>query len=128
MCVRVHPTDFCAWKMEACWDEGYFTRAKTYIEHVTHEDGEPVAPWYNVKCAGMPDHCKALFMMSMEGEVPEGAKVTDEERRWVMEKRRTYEDFDVGLTVPGKLAAKLIPGGTVLVEMPYTMHAGVWVR
>ena len=68
--VKEHEKDFCCWKFESCWDDAYFTRQKTYIEHITHENRNPVEkPFYNVKCAGMPDKCKNLFIHSMLDDV-----------------------------------------------------------
>lgn len=103
--ITVHPSEFCCWKLESYWDEAIFTRQKTYIEHVTHEDGEPIeTPFYDVKCAGMPKKSKQIFLDKMEaGE---------------------YEltDFKIGLKVEGKLTPKRIRGGVVLKETTYEMR------
>lgn len=130
--VPVHPTAFCHWKVESHWDSAWFSRQKTYIEHVVQDDGVDLPytddkgrvhkPYYNVKCAGMPARSKALFCASLCGEVPDGMELTDEERAFV-EVRRTVADFDVGLSVPGKLRATVVRGGTVLLDTPYVMHA-----
>lgn len=121
--ITVHDKNFCCWKLEACWDVAIFTRQKTYIEHVTHEDCEPIdTPYYNVKCAGMPDKCKQLFIKSMTGYTPkESDNFTDEELEF-LSVPRTMEDFTVGLRVPGKLRPVRIRGGVVLVETPYEMR------
>lgn len=118
-----HPKNFCCWKLETCWDIGLFTRQKTYIEHVVAEDREPIDnPYYNVKCAGMPEKCKNLFLKSLEGYTPqEGDDYTEEELEFLSHKR-TLKDFDIGLCVPGKLKPKRIPGGVVLADEPYTMR------
>ena len=118
-----HPKDFCCWKLESCWDVGMFTRQKTYIEHIVAENKEPIEnPYYNVKCAGMPDKCKDLFIKSMEGYVPkEGDEFTEDELDFLSTKR-TLEDFSVGLRVPGKLLPKRIRGGVLLVDVPYEMR------
>ena len=98
--IPVHPTDFCHWKLESSWDLGLFVRQKTYIEHVIAEDCEPIdEPYYNVKCAGMPETCKQYFLKNCK-----------------------IEDFKLGLEVPGKLMPKRIKGGTLLVETTYKMH------
>lgn len=121
--ITVHDKNFCCWKLEACWDEAIFTRQKTYIEHVVMEDCEPVeTPYYNVKCAGMPDKCKKLFIKSMEGYTPkEGDNYTEEEIAFLSTKRE-LGDFSVGLRVPGKLRPTRIRGGVVLMETPYEMR------
>lgn len=124
--IKTHPTNFCCWKLESYWDVGWFTRQKTYIEHVTHEDGEQVEPWYNVKCAGMPDKCKNLFIRGMTMSEEEWRELKakpnkTEDELFLAAKRYTLEDFKIGLTVPGKLMPKRIRGGTVLTETTYRM-------
>lgn len=121
--VKIHDTAFCCWKPESCWDEAIFTRQKTYIEHVVQENLKPIdEPYYNIKCAGMPDKCKDLFNKSMNGYTPkEGDDFTDEELEF-LSKKRCLEDFAVGLLVPGKLMPKRIKGGIVLNETTYEMR------
>lgn len=120
--IAVHPVDFCCWKLESCWDVAKFVRQKTYMEHITHEDEQPIDnPYWNVKCAGMPQQCKDLFLYSMTGEIPEGAKLKPEWIEWVHEKKRTLDDFTIGLKVPGKLLPRNIKGGVLLVETEFTM-------
>lgn len=121
--IKEHPKNFCCWKLESCWDEAIFARQKTYIEHITHEDKEAIAePYYSVKCAGMPDKCKDLFVKSLNGyEVKDGDDYTDEEVEF-LSTRREITDFKVGLTVPGKLLPKRIPGGVILVDTSYEMR------
>ena len=120
--IKVHDRNFCCWKLEACWDEAIFTRQKTYIEHVTHEDLEPIDnPYYNVKCAGMPQKCKDLFVTSMLGYEPkEDDKYTEDELKF-LKTRRTLMDFKIGLKIPGKLMPKRIRGGVLLVDTTYEM-------
>lgn len=121
--IKVHDRNFCCWKLESCWDEAIFTRQKTYIEHVTHEDLEPIDnPYYNVKCAGMPQKCKDLFVTSMLGYEPkEDDKYTEDEIKFLKTKR-TLEDFKIGLKIPGKLMPKRIRGGVLLVDTTYEMR------
>lgn len=102
--IKVHPTNFCCWKLESSWDKGIFVRQKTYIEHVTQEDLEEVEkPYYNVKCAGMPQSCKNIFIKEME------------------EGKKSMKDFHVGLKLSGKLLPKRIDGGVILVDTDFTM-------
>lgn len=114
--IKVHDKNFCCWKLETCWDKAIFVRQKTYIEHVTHENqvllstiidkdtGKPKEPYYNVKCAGMPDVCKDKFITKLEsGEA-------------------TLKDFKIGLHIDGKLMPRQILGGTLLVETSYEMR------
>lgn len=129
--IKVHPKNFCCWKQESSWDIGFFIRQKTYIEHVVAEDLIPVEhPYYNVKCAGMPERCKALFIKSVEGyDKSEEDGMTDEQLDFLYEdkehtilKKRKITDFDTGLTVPGKLLPKRIQGGVLLKDTFYEMR------
>ena len=122
--IRVDPKEFCCWKLESNWDEGWFVRQKTYIEHITAEDLEPIdEPYYNVKCAGMPEKCKDLFLKSMEGFQPEpDDEEYTEADRWFLSKKRELTDFDIGLVVSGKLLPKRIRGGVLLCDSMYEMR------
>jgi hypothetical protein len=133
--MKIHDKNFCCWKLESYWDEAYFTRQKTYIEHVVKvtEHGELVAckPHYEVKCAGMPEKCKKLFLLSLDGqEIEEKAKEfydeEDEEQKddvlRFLEVKRELENFTIGLKVPGKLRPKRVKGGIILSDTPYEMR------
>lgn len=137
--IKVHDKDFCCWKLESCWDSAIFTRQKTYIEHVIKEDCKVIDnPYNNIKCAGMPQKCKDLFQLSLEGKADiKGYKDnktntfkewTDEEKEFLFNKetekpiKRTMNDFKVGLKVPGKLLPKRIIGGILLVNTTYEMR------
>ena len=121
--VPVHDKNFCCWKLESCWDEAIFTRQKTYIEHITHEDLQVIEePYYNVKCAGMPSRCKDLFMKSMQGYEPSEKDKYNNKEREFLKTKRTLSDFTIGLKVPGKLMPKRIKGGVLLVETDFEMR------
>ena len=121
--IREHSKDFCCWKLESCWDIGLFTRQKTYIEHVTAENRKPIdEPYYNVKCAGMPERCKDLFIKNITGYEPKESDDFTKEELDFLSKHRTINDFTVGLRVPGKLLPKRIRGGVLLVDVPYEMR------
>lgn len=129
--IVTHPTDFCCWKLESTWNFGLFVRQKTYIEHVIEEDLEPIEkPYYNVKCAGMPDRCKNLFLASVEGIKPEntkeleekyGLKNLSEEQEDFLQTEHRITDFKEGLKIPGKLLPKRIKGGILLTDTVFTM-------
>ena len=121
--IRVHDKNFCCWKLESCWDVAWFTRQKTYIEHIVKEDGVNVdRPYYNIKCAGMPEKCKSLFSKSLERYSPTEDDSFTQEEISVITAKYTLEDFNVGLKIPGKLLPKRIPGGVLLVETNYEMR------
>ena len=119
--IVIHEKNFCAWKLESCWDTGLFVRQKTYIEHITHEDLKPIAnPYWNIKCAGMPETCKELFRRSMDGDKAKDSE--SEEVKEFLSTKRTVKDFKVGLKVPGKLMPKRVKGGIILIDTTYEMR------
>ena len=121
--IKIDPKEFCCWKLESCWALGWFVRQKTYIEHIVMEDLEPIdSPYYNVKCAGMPQKCKDLFLQSLGVSPEENIEELTEADKKFLEKKRTIEDFDVGLIVPGKLLPKRIRGGVLLTDSMYEMR------
>lgn len=121
--IRVDDNDFCAWKLESCWDYAKFIRQKTYVEHVTHENLKPVdEPYYNIKCAGMPDNCKDLFLKSMEDISPEELATYKPQTQEFLKTKRTIDDFKIGLQVPEKLKPVVIVGGVVLKDSMYTLR------
>lgn len=118
--ITIHDKNFCCWKLESFWDKAIFVRQKTYIEHVTHVDGEKIdLPYYDVKCAGMPSRCKDLFLCSLQTKKLDD--LNDEEKNFVSVKRE-LTDFKVGLKVPSKLLPKRIKGGIVLTPTTYEMR------
>ena len=129
------PVKFNCWKYEACWIEGIFVRPKTYIEFVSHENREPVdKPYYNVKCAGMPDRAKSNFVSKLINEPLNDDNIEDYEKYIGIKglnedeiafhrlPKMTLEDFKVGLTVPGSLKPKRVIGGVVLFSNDYVMR------
>ena len=91
-------------------------------KNITKENLEPLdAPYYNVKCAGMPDRSKELFIDSLTGRIRNDYKYTEDELAFI-KKKRELEDFKVGLIVPGSLKPKRIPGGIVLTNGFYEMR------
>lgn len=137
--IKVHNSAFCCWKLESKWDKAIFVRQKTYIEHVVEEDleqkgdawcGESIEPYYNIKCAGLPDKCKKLFNKSlsvMEGQTYNKDDFNNAEREFLFlpdgtPKGRSLKDFKIGLEIPGKLVPKRIIGGILLHETSYKMR------
>ena len=118
--IPVDPVKFCYWKCESNWDIGFFTRQKTYLEHVTHEDGIAVEPHYEVRCAGMPENCKKLFIKSIGEDIE--LKEVSEDAKEFLKTKRTIEDFKTGLKIPGKLRPKRIKGGVILEDTTYEMR------
>ena len=136
--IKVDNNAFCCWKLESCWDEAVFIRQKTYAEHITHENLQPISnPHWEVKCAGMPDTCKELFLHSFKPYVSKflekGIEITlnhkplTPDETLFLSETRNILDFKVGLKVPGKLMPKHIDGGIVLKSDYYTMKRSVFL-
>lgn len=142
--IAVDDNDFCHWKLESCWDEAIFIRQKTYAEHITHENqvpvqnlSEPKEPYWEIKCAGMPEHCKELFLASLNPKTAELVSDQDwcklladdysPEEILFLEKTRTIKDFDIGLTVPGKLMPVHFNGGILLMPTDFTMRRNQYI-
>ena len=136
--IKVDNAAFCCWKLESCWDDAVFIRQKTYAEHITHENLIPVQelkkpkdPYWEIKCAGMPDPCKNLFLLSLNPFTKdivnsEWFDLIDDEYKTAeavafLSTTRTINDFNYGLEIPGKLMPKHINGGVVLEDIVYTM-------
>lgn len=120
--IKVDDNNFCCWKLEASWDKAIFVRPKTYIEHITHENLKAVEPYNNIKCAGMPQKCKDLLNLSIEGYNNDDLKNLKENEIKFVKKKRTYKDFKTGLVVPSKLRPKRIQGGIILLDTTYEMR------
>lgn len=124
--VKIDPKAFCCWKCESEWDKSFFTRQKTYIEHIIKEDGKSVESFYNLKCAGMPERCKELFIEALEHKNTKDDKTPDEIDFLFDDndkpKYKNLTDFKVGLKVPSKLRPKRIKGGVLLIETTYEMR------
>ena len=74
----------------------------------------------------MPQKCKNLFELSMQGYQPKDDDEFNEEELEFLKEKRTYTDFRIGLKVPGKLLPKRIEGGIILVDTPYEMRDIKW--
>jgi len=100
--VTMHDKNFNCWKCEGIWRAGWFVRAKSYIEVYGEDD-------YLIKCAGMPQSCKDLLAKMFRRNDPRVVCCG-------------YEDFTAfrpGIEVHGKLTAKQIPGGVLLVPTTF---------
>lgn len=126
--IKVHPSAFGCWKLEATWDMAIFIRQKTYIEHVYEENLKPVKEiYYNIKCAGMPKRCKELFNAALLYKdnkflIEKHVKNLNKEERKFFEKKYELKDFNLGLVVPSKLLPRRVKGGIVLTPSTYQMR------
>lgn len=111
--VNIHDTNFCCWGIESKWKKGWFVRQKTYIEQTEKET--------IIKCAGMPERCKNLFLKNIGENDNEIENLTEEEKIFLSNKLE-ITDFNLGLVVPGKLQNKRIKGGIVLLNGSYEMR------
>lgn len=97
--VEEHESALMCWKREGDWSSAIFIRQKTYAEFIRKVNGEKVRPHWDIKCAGMPERSKELFL-----------------------KTHPITDFKEGLSIGGKLTPKRIQGGIILKETKYTLQ------
>lgn len=99
--IKLHETDYGAWKVERSFVRAKHLRAKAYV--LEYDDGT-----LEVRCAGMPSNVKEL--VTMENFVYGFSNV---------------EACDEGVRIipgRGKKQPKTVPGGVVLVDTVYTLH------
>lgn len=106
--IRLHDTDFCAWKVEGSFTHARHLRAKCYIWDLNGHIG--------VTCAGMPDNVKRMcsfenFRFGLTNVNP------------VTGKPCPGAACVFGVVCPGlgKLLPKAVPGGVVLVPSQYEL-------
>lgn len=122
--LKFDENNFCCWKIESEWDEAIFIRQKTYIEHI-NKKGELV---YSIKCAGLPEQCKELYLLSMKeyekynDKEKEAYEKLDDDKKKFVDVKRHITDFKRGLMIPGKLLPMTIPGGIILTETEFTLR------
>lgn len=106
--IEIHPKKLGAWKMESKWSRGKFLRQKTYVEDVVWPEEDA---GLNIKCAGMPDNLKYRKYVGEDGLVHKVPAIS-------------FEEFDVGARwETGKLQAKQVKGGVLLVDTPFQIKA-----
>jgi len=106
---EVHPKELGKWAYEGTFKRARYLRQKTYIQELygktyTNDEGKEVftecspldatTTKVSVKCAGMPDNIK---------------------------KNVNFDNFFVGLTLPGKLMPQHVDGGIVLVDTTFSV-------
>lgn len=140
--IPVDAVKYGFWKNETVFDKAVFVRPKTYIEHIIQEDGEDVEPYWNIKCAGMPERAKKNFLARLTKDAlkPHPSKeeireyeeyigitnLSQAEIEFHQGARFTPEDFQEGLEVPGSLKPRVVRGGTVLINQMFKLRKGLW--
>jgi len=84
-----------AWKKENEFRRAKFIRAKTYVEEIWDDDH--IKYELKITCAGLPENCYNQV---------------------------TFDNFEDGLQVTGKLTYKHVIGGVKLVETPWSIKKG----
>ena len=124
--VPIHESDFNHWKLESYWDKAIFVRQKTYIEHVTHEDGKAVEhPYHLVKGASIPKRCNELITLNLDMQDNKelyNKKEYNEQEREFLEHPLQLSDYKIGLRIPSCLKAKRIRGGVILYSSDFVIR------
>lgn len=105
--IRLGKTLGC-WNVESKWSRGKFLRQKTYVEDIVWPESEA---GLNIKCAGMPEKMKYGKYIGDDGLVHKFPKIT-------------FDEFEIGARwETGKLLAKQVKGGVVLVDTPFEIKS-----
>lgn len=94
--LDVHPSRMGAWKLEYRFDSAFYIRSKAYLERARDGyalDGSPLFEFVN-RIAGVPEAVSGAL---------------------------TFADLKPGTVLRGKLAPKVVPGGVVLVDVPFDL-------
>ena len=92
--IEIHPSKFGAWKCEAVFDRAKYLHTKCYMENIIEEDREPVEkPYMKGGVAGCP--------------------------KKLQDQITSFEMFETGLVLDGKLQHKTVHGGALLVESQF---------
>lgn len=126
--LSLHPTKYCHWGVESQWDWGRFIRQKTYLEHVTYEGDKRLSePYYDIKCAGLPDNVKNDILAACGTREERDAYLRahsdnmDERNIRMVEDGMSIDDFRPGLTVGGKLMPVRYKSGIALKYTTFTI-------
>lgn len=101
--LEVHPNKLGAWKREYIFTQALFARAKTYSELVV-ADQCPYAD--DDEHEHNPNGCHITHIAGLPVKV---------------QKTMTFQHFESGTEMGGKLVPKRVPGGVVLIETSFTM-------
>ena len=124
--MKLHDNELGCWKQENEAEHSIFIRQKTYLEF----SGKGEEAEFDIKACGMPDRSKMLLTENIKGNKPKNGilkvddkliKLSNNEQQF-FEDDLTVHDFKQGLSVPGKLLPRLIKGGTILVEVDFTIN------
>ena len=123
------------WENETSADMARFVRQKTYIEHTTHEDGEPIAkPYWNIKACGCPEEAKKRLLYRVTEYVydehhevkPVFHHLEYDENENIISPRRTDDEFmarfTYGLVEAGKMMKRRVVGGVILEEKTFSIN------
>jgi hypothetical protein len=104
--IDVHPTRMGAWKFEYAFAEGWFVRAKAYLEKLEGDEYEnPCAP----ECEEAHKHVRA-YKVAWAG-LPQ-----------TEQSKLTFSDLWDGNVIHGKLQPRSVPGGVILEDVPYKIN------
>lgn len=101
--IEVHPSKLGAWKLEYMFSESYYMRAKGYMERETScsVDLENLGKKHEYSDGDITTHIAGL---------PE-----------VVTNTMGFDDFVDGKVFMGKLKPRVVPGGVVLENIPFTL-------
>ena len=118
---KIDKTEIGCWKVETTYDYCKFIRQKTYIKHVIKENSEDVKPYVDIKCAGMTERVKNIFLHSVQQDVKDFSGYDEDEKNFIL-KERDLDDFREGIMIPGIMKMEMVKGGCKMVKSPYIIR------
>lgn len=114
----VDPVKLGAWANESRYDMARYVRQKTYIEHITYQDGKPVVPHMDIKAAGCPESVKTRIQYKVDIDKELTYADDDLDKKHPLNEPYTPDEmldrFTFGLKESGKMARKTVTGGNIL--------------
>lgn len=120
--IAIDPVELGAWANEARWNCARFVRQKTYIEHLTHEDGKEIDPVWNIKACGAPENVKIRIQYKVEIDEELDKDEDGNIINYKYDDDEFMERFTYGLVESGKMGKKQVTGGTILYNTTFQIH------
>lgn len=115
-----------AWANESQYNAARYVRQKTYIEHITVQDGKPVVPFFDIKAAGAPQSVKERMQYKVDIDKNLTYSKDDLDHKHPLNEKYSISEmlnrFTFGLVESGKMAKKTVSGGSILYNTTFEIR------
>lgn len=102
------------WKIENKWETGVFIKQKSYIE---------IGDDITLKCAGMGERVKQMLIGKLTNKLFSELEIVDDDLEyWYNMTNLKLDDIKIGFSAPGNLKLKMVQGGYILTNSPFTLR------